>query len=362
LVPGRRNSLAAVKQLKELFADAEVGKMSNMKGLIDSTKRFDYTRQWMTTGDIKGRSPLLIASMNGCSTVVELIFEEIIEPTQNEELRKTYINFQDDKGRSSLFYAVAEDHLNIVKVLVENGADMEAITSDKHALPGSTALMACAEKNNVECFDFLIEKGANILVTRNDGADATYIAARYGHQEILERILEMDDARLLVNRSTFHGRTAFITSAFQGHIHICQILLRLVENINHQDDAGITALMYAAREGNVELVKWIFENDGNIDIQDKSGEKALNYAIKYKQIEVVKFLRICKVKWLRKLAAGSQEVDIFKLLVQKARASKIDSNSKKENLPNMRRRNSTKSTNSTNNRRRKSLFPGAKLC
>ena len=86
LVAGRRNSMAAVKQLKELFADAEVGKMGNINGLIDSTKRFDYTRQWMTTGDIKGRSPLLIASMNGCSTVVELLFKEIIEPTNYEEL------------------------------------------------------------------------------------------------------------------------------------------------------------------------------------------------------------------------------------------------------------------------------------
>ena len=162
LVAGRRNSMAAVKQLKELFADAEVGKMGNINGLIDSTKRFDYTRQWMTTGDIKGRSPLLIASMNGCSTVVELLFKEIIEPTNDEELRKTYVNFQDDKGRSSLFYAVAEDHLSVVKILVENGADMEAITSDKHAQPGSTALMACAEKNEIECFNILVEKGADI--------------------------------------------------------------------------------------------------------------------------------------------------------------------------------------------------------
>ena len=280
--------------------------MSNMNGLIDSTKRFDYTRQWMTTGDIKGRSPLLIASMNGCSTVMKLIFKEIIEPTHEEKLSKTYVNFQDNKGRSSLFYAAAEDHLSIVKMLVENGADMEAITSEKHHLPGSTALMACAEKNSIECFDFLIEKGANILVTRKDGADATYIAARYGHQQLIERILKMDNASLLINRTTFRGRTAFITSAFQGHMDICQILLRFVENINHQDDEGITAIMYGARKGNLELVRWLFENGADIDIIDKNGDKALNYAMKYKQTEVVNYLRICKVNWLGKSTGDSK--------------------------------------------------------
>ena len=74
---------------------------------------------------------------------------------------------------------------------MENGADVEAITNDSHIQPGSTALMACAEKNAFECFGILVSNGANISVTREDGADATYIAARYGHNEIVEQIIEM---------------------------------------------------------------------------------------------------------------------------------------------------------------------------
>ena len=49
--------------------------------------------------------------------------------------------------------ATREGCIEIVKILLQNGADIEAITNSKHVLPGSTPLMACAEKNHYECFE-----------------------------------------------------------------------------------------------------------------------------------------------------------------------------------------------------------------
>ena len=70
--------------------------------------------------------------------------------------------------------------------------------------------------------------------------------------------------------------------------------------------------------------------------------------MKYKQIEVVKYLRICKMKWLRKLAGGSQvqtASDVFRLLIEKSKSFQ-------DSAPKPRKKV----------RRRKSLYPGAKLC
>ena len=59
-----------------------------MRFLIESTKSFGYTMKWMTTGDKKGRSPLIIASMYGYVKVVELIIKEIINSTTDDKVRK----------------------------------------------------------------------------------------------------------------------------------------------------------------------------------------------------------------------------------------------------------------------------------
>lgn len=334
------NNFASGKQLKELLSAAEVGNINRMKNLIDATKQFGCTNQWMTSEDKKGRSPLQISSMHGYTNVVELIVKEIIESIEDDELRNKYINSQDYKGRSALFYAVADDRLSTVKLLVENGADVEAITNGKHAQPGSTVLMACAEKNNFECFEFLIANGANISITREDGADATYIAARYGHNEIIGQIVEMKDSNLLVNRSTFRGRTALITSAFHGHFSTCKILLGVVENIDHQDEDGITALMYAAKGGYLQLVKLLVQNRANINIENKDQENALSYAVKYEHKEVAKFLRKCNFA-----TSATNQMDTIKPIIETIKG-------RKGSVPNLQRKG----------KRRMSLYPGVKLC
>ena len=271
-----------------------------MKNMIDATKQFGFTNQWMTSLDRKGRSPLVIASMHGYTNVVDMIIKEIIKSTDDENLRNRYINCQDYKGRSSLFYSVGKGHMNVIKLLVENGADIEAITNEKHPYPGSTLLMGCAETNEFECFDYLISRGANIFKRREDGSDTTYIAARYGHSEIVDRIMEMSDSKILINRPTFRKRTAFVTAAFHGHIDICKAILKLVENINHQDKDGFTALMYASAEGHRFLTEWLVIHGADISIQSKEKENAFQLALKNQQRDVVKFLRSIEVEQQKK--------------------------------------------------------------
>ena len=267
-----------------------------MRFLIESTKSFGYTTKWMTTGDKKGRSPLIIASMFGYVKVVELIIKEIINSTTDEEVRKLYIDFQDYKGRTSLFYAVAEDHLTVASLLVESGADLEIVTNLKHSTPKSTALMASVEKNSLSCFKYLLEHGANTLTTRQDGADTLYIAARYGRRDIFEHFSQLDQFSFLVNRPTFRRRTVIIPAACHGHLLVCKVILQVIENIDHRDMEGATALMYSAINGNLNAAKWLLSNGSNINLQNKSRETALNYAIRGGQIDVVNFLKKYAIK------------------------------------------------------------------
>ena len=250
------------------------------------------TDEWMTQADKKGRTPLHLASIWGYQDVVSFIVEEIIEAVDDEDRKKQYLNAKDNKGRTPLFHAVGEERNKVVRVLIGKGADLEAATNDHHVEPGSTPLMACAEKNNMEGFELLLKSGADISATRKDGSDATYIAARYGHLNILEHIADKGKLIEVVERPTFRGRTALMTAALHGHGNVCKFLYQNGATLDHQDDDKFTALICAANKGHTELVKWMVVTGAKVTFRDNTGKTALKYAEANGNEEMVKFLKM----------------------------------------------------------------------
>jgi hypothetical protein len=77
----------------------------------------------------------------------------------------------------------------MVKLLVEQGADVEGVSPD-----GKTALMMAAMFNRAEIAEYLIEKGANINAQDANGVTPLAAAQRMGAPEtvaLLERIQEL---------------------------------------------------------------------------------------------------------------------------------------------------------------------------
>ena len=286
-----------VKGLKELLTAVEMGNVEKMKNIVRAIEAYDITQQWMTQGDKKGRTPLHLASGYGYLNAVRFIVKEIVQSNNDPDIRNIYINVRDHKGRTPLYHAAAERRISVARFFVEEEADLESATNENHIAPGSTALMSCAEKNNVECFDLLMEKGANVSAVRKDGADAAYIAARYGHQEIIEQIAQYcaDNATVnfIINRPTFRGRTALITAALHRHIDVCKALHEKGANLDHQDDDKFTALSYAAHEGHFDIVKWLVQSGANIHIKNTNSETALMCADANGHIKIARFLQRC---------------------------------------------------------------------
>ena len=59
-----------------------------MRSLIDATKQWNLTDQWMTKGDRKGRTPIHLASIYGYVNVIEFIVDEVINNIDNEIIRE----------------------------------------------------------------------------------------------------------------------------------------------------------------------------------------------------------------------------------------------------------------------------------
>ena len=80
-------------------------------------------------------------------------------------------------------YASANGHLEVVKYLLENGADINAKDSNW----GYTVLIYAAEYVNLETVQFLIENGADFNIKNNEGKTALDLAKTEEIKEVLRK-------------------------------------------------------------------------------------------------------------------------------------------------------------------------------
>ena len=84
---------------------------------------------------------------------------------------------------SPLHLAVKCNHLNIAVMLLEHGADADAVRGD-----GYTALHLCAISGNAEVVRQLVGAGADATILSKAGVSAAQLALQYSHTEVAEAI------------------------------------------------------------------------------------------------------------------------------------------------------------------------------
>ena len=140
-----------------------------------------------------------------------------------------------------MFSAAALGYLEVVRMLLEAGADMNAENQDR-----STALMFAAHNGHLEVVQVLLEAGADKNAAKQDGATALMFAAHNGHLEVVQVLLEAGADK---NAAKQDGATALMLAAEDGHLEVVQVLLEAGADKNAAKQDGATALMLAAEDG-----------------------------------------------------------------------------------------------------------------
>ena len=82
-----------------------------------------------------------------------------------------------------LHSSVASHSLDITRVLLEHGADVNAVQQD-----GYTPLLEAAQAGELEILELLLQYGADPLGRREDGQTALDLARQEGHSDIVARL------------------------------------------------------------------------------------------------------------------------------------------------------------------------------
>lgn len=173
------------------------------------------------------RDELLNACRNGdIKTVVKVI-------------DSTYIEYKDDNGDTALTLASSKGHLEIVKMLLKKGANL----NHQNRL-GDTALklsFMSPVKGRANMYNLLLEEGAD---------------------------MELQDD---------YGTTALITATYNSDVKAIEVLIGKGAKIDHQDQFGDTALIIACNFRVEPIILLFYEKGASMTIKNNKGKSALDF-------------------------------------------------------------------------------------
>ncbi|KAA3681374.1 ankyrin repeat domain-containing protein 17 [Paragonimus westermani] len=253
-----------------------------------------------------GHTPLMEATSNGHIDVARCLIEHGCDiNTHSTEFKESALTLASYKG-----------HAEMVRFLLEAGADHEHRTDEMH-----TALMEAAMEGHVEVARLLLAHGANVNIPKESYESPLTLAACGGHTELAHLLIgygadieEVNDegytplmeaaregheetvALLLAVGADVNARTeetqetALTLAACGGFIEVCEMLLNAGADIEVGGVGCSTPLMEAAQEGHLELVRRLLQRGAAVNAVTATGDTALHYAAENGHVKVCKEL------------------------------------------------------------------------
>jgi ankyrin repeat protein len=225
-------------------------------------------------------TPLMMASRTGNVEAVKLLLDHHANVNAREASR----------DQSALMWAVSERHPDVVRELLEAGADVHA-----RSKTSSRYVLLC-------CQDFQGDSEGGSY-TQEGGFTPLLFAAREGDVESATRLLA---AGANIEDLAPTGTSALVLAAHSDRGVFARFLLEKGANPD-ADGAGYTALHAAVVRGNLSLVKALLSRGANPNARQTMGSPARRYsgiALDKTMMGATPFL----------LATRSSQPDIMKLL------------------------------------------------
>lgn len=150
---------------------------------------------------------------------------------------------------------------------------------------GTLAFMYAAQMGDIISFKKLLKKVPNVNEKDEDGFTALMYSE---HADITRELIE---AGADVNATSNDGRTALMLAASSGFIDIVNILLDNKANVNMATEDGWTALTYAVDHGYLDMVKILIESGANVNTSSDLDETPLSIAKYSNHSEIVQLLK-----------------------------------------------------------------------
>jgi len=241
--------------------------------------------------------------------------------------QKADVNGPEGDGMTALHWAAYLDHLEMARVLIAAGANVQAVTR----LGGLTPLFLASKNGSAPMIALLLKAGAQVNSADDAGTTPLMFAAESGNAEAVRTLLDRG-AEVNAKEKSW-GQTALMFASAYDRTAVVKILLahgadtkvttgtapvdrakveanrqRVVQGRDAKEAAerakandfynrgitvmgGMTALLFAAREGNLDTIQALISGGADVNqVSAADGTSALTDAIFNGHYGVAKYL------------------------------------------------------------------------
>jgi len=256
---------------------------------------------------------------------------ELVKVLLTESQHILRLRIKNQQGKAALDLAVDEENVGSVKLLVEKGADLDAISqasknkflqrgvkegdsqwvmqllragaeiSGELWLLALQGYVAAKEPDKKEQFNqiisvFIAKKApVNIEAKDKDGNNILHLAAKSGHVEALTALRSRagvfgDIAFNSFNEKNLLGDTPLQVAIGHGQLAAVEMLLSVGVQVNVTDAKGETPLHLVVEKNHPKVIEQLLKLGANVNATNSRGETALHLAIAKGEIGLVKLL------------------------------------------------------------------------
>ncbi|XP_030851347.1 transient receptor potential cation channel subfamily A member 1 homolog isoform X2 [Strongylocentrotus purpuratus] len=177
-----------------------------------------------------------------------------------EDGGKDRLNEPDKKDRTPLHHASQAGHVNVVKYLIENGADINAEGDNKRLAIHFAAMTKPGKASKIEessVILYLLSQEVDVNARDTFGLTPLHIAAMRGNKPAVFNLLSADDIN--INEKDKNDMTPLHVACLHGNDDIAAMLVGVGAEVQSQDSTFSTPLHAACQGGHKKIVKRLLD-------------------------------------------------------------------------------------------------------
>ncbi|GFS89401.1 ankyrin-3 [Nephila pilipes] len=189
-------------------------------------------------------------------------------------------NVKDNNGNTALAIAALNNYQNIARILIRKA---EYPLHDQNE-----SLFSAVFEGHLDIVRILLKECTFDVRSLEEKHDLLHIAVANDHLNIVNILLENGFDVNAVSKSLI--MTPLHRAVLNDHWETAQLLLLKAAYPNAQDQYGRTPLHYAAERGNADLVESLLDENANIFVKDCKNKTVIELAVGCNQLEIFKLL------------------------------------------------------------------------
>ena len=285
--------------------DSAIAEYEKVKSLSPNSKIAQNAQYWMGQSYFKARQ--LDAALSAFQELLDKYPASPIIPSTKQMIE----HVQQAKKNRALFEAVKKADVEQVKLLIAEGADVNIAEDDTLVTP----LLAAADEGHADVVRVLLENGAKVDAADSRGVRAIHHAIWNDHEEILSTLISHGAD---LNGQDKSGYAMLHSAAAYGYMEAATLLISKGADINITDNVGRTPIELAMKGNHTKIVELLSSKGASIP--------PLHLALFYKDEAKARDLIEARANVNEKTSYGSTPLywacqaclaEIVKLLIEK---------------------------------------------